>query len=355
MALVGSIRRAAAEPPYVLVEGSSDDPATWRLVSELRSAGVVVVRSDRSAPGAPVDAVVRVGPSANVRVWWVDRGGVLTGEPEVMESHPGDDPAVSAVRTAEILRARLLRSERPSPEPETVAPTAPAVLVVVDAPRAPSNPSSSWIPSMPSMPVSSAGAPPRLPSSDAPPARPPRPRSSGPSLARFGFDAGALVIFSPGGVPPAFDLALAVRWLPVRRLAVRAIAAVPVVPPSVSSNAGRASIDEWLLGGTIAWGVLPPNSPWAAAFGAGAAAARFQTKGAAAYPLQSASGDAWMAVPFIDVSGSRSLGSPHVRAGAHLLLGTALPRVALRFADVEVAQWGGVLVGAEMGIEVDAY
>jgi len=78
------------------------------------------------------------------------------------------------------------------------------------------------------------------------------------------------------------------------------------------------------------------------------------TIGAAKPPLQSASGDAWTAVPFASARVRRSIGSRHVRGVAGILVGTALPRVDVRFADREVATWGGVLVGAELGIEVDA-
>jgi hypothetical protein len=331
LSVIGLLGRQArgAEPSHVLVEGPTDDPVTQRLVSELRASGLVVATTEPTALAAPAaangsgsDAIVRVVPGVAVRVWWVDRGVVVAGEPEIMEAHPGEDPAISAVRTAEVVRARLLPVERST---TAIAPRAPPAA---DAP----------------LPFPSDGARPVAPQA-----------ASAMSRARFGLDAGGLALFSTGSVPPAFDLALMVRWLPFDRLAVRGLVAVPLVLASVASTEGKASVGEWLAGGTVEWSLLPIESAWAAGVGAGAAGARIQTQGQARAPFVSARGDAWTLLPFVDASASRSLGSPHVRLGVQVLLGTATPPIALRFADRQAAEWGGLVVGVDLGLQVNAY
>jgi len=338
----------AAEPSRVLVEGPAGDPVTLRLVSELRSSGLVVWTAEREAEAksdasaSQVDAVVRVGPASLVRVWWVDRTGVRVAEPEVMETHPGEDPAVGAVRTAEVLRARLLHAERAPLEPP--APLTPSPVAVSGRPPA--------VPAAPT-PTASTAAPPTL----APLARrtPRAPPSSALPFARLGIDAGGLAMFTPGGVPPALDLALMARWRPVSRLTVRALVTVPVARPSVSSIEGRANVGVWLVGGAVEWGILRADSPWTASFGVGAAAARVQTDGVASLPYVSATGDAWTSLPFVEATAGRAIGSPHVHAGVQLLLGTAGRQVGIRFADREVARWGALAVGTGLCVQIEAY
>ena len=310
----------ASDSSRVLVEGSHDDPVVRRVVAELRSSGLVVVEVEASASDAPaaadravVGALIGVEPDSGIRVWRVDPSGGRVGEPEVLGGHPGDDAAVAAVRAAEIVRARLLPADLPSPAPPALPAAAPPD---VDA---------EW------------------------PAPAPTKRM------RFGLGAGGLALFSPGGVPPALNLALMVRWLPAGRLVVRGLVAVPAAQPTLSSAEGQASVSEWLVGGAVEWSLLAADSLWDATIGLGAAAAHIQTRGEAVAPFVSAGGDGWTSLPFVDASVNRSLGTPNVRAGVQLLVGTAGATVAIGFAGRQVATWGGVLVGSALGLEVEAY
>ena len=260
-----------------------------------------------------VGASIGVGPGSGIRVWRVNRSGARVGEPEVLGGHPGDDAAVAAVRAAEIVRARLLRADLPSPAPPALPVAAPPD---VDAAR----------------------------SAPAPTKR-----------MRFGLGAGGMALVSPGGVPPALNLALMVRWLPAGPLVVRGLVAVPAAQPTLSSAEGQASVSEWLVGGAVEWSLLAADSLWDATIGLGAAAAHIQTHGEAVAPFVSAGGDGWTSLPFVDASVNRPLGTPNVRAGVQLLVGTAGPTVAIGFAGRQVAKWGGVVVGIALGLEVDAY
>jgi hypothetical protein len=69
----------------------------------------------------------------------------------------------------------------------------------------------------------------------------------------------------------------------------------------------------------------------------------------------SAGGDGWTSLPFVNASANQSLGTPYVRVGVQLLVGTAAPAVAIGFAGRQGAKWGGVLVGSALGLEVEAY
>ncbi len=319
LALLGPAARAS-DSSRVLVEGSHDDPVMRRVVAELRSSGLVVVEVEGSASDAPaaadravVGALVGIGPGSGIRVWRVNPSGARVGEPEVLGAHPGDDAAVAAVRAAEIVRARLLPADLPSPAPPALPAAGPPD---VDA-------------------VRSAPAPAKR--------------------SRFGLGAGGLALFSPGGVPPALNLALMVRWLPSGPLVFRGLVAMPAALPTLSSAEGQASVSEWLLGGAVEWSLLAADSPWDATLGLGAAAAHIQTHGEAVAPFVSAGGDGWTSLPFVFASANRSLGVPYVRAGVQLLVGTTAPTVAIGFAGRQVAKWGGVLVGSALGLEVEAY
>jgi hypothetical protein len=318
------VGRAAAAPPRVRVEASSDDPVSGRLASELRSSGLVVIVAGPSPPGEPkmatdepVDAIVRVVPGLGVRVWWVDHGSILAGEAGVgdaIESRPGEDLAIGAVRTAEVIRARLLRVDPalPAAAPTTVPPGDAASARLQEGSRA----------------------------------APPRPTWG------FGLEGGGLALFHTGDVPPTVGLALMPSFKLWSRLIVRGLVTVPLALPTVSAAEGQARASEWLAGAGVASELLPSDSSWEASVGVGAAAARVVARGAAVAPFVGRSSGVWTGVPFVSATASHSIGSPYVAIGADLFVGTATPEVAVRFGDRDVARWGGLLVGILVGLKL---
>jgi hypothetical protein len=171
--------------------------------------------------------------------------------------------------------------------------------------------------------------------------------------ARVGFDAGTLVLFSAGGVPPALDVMLAARWMPWSALVFRAFGAIPALSPDVSASAGSAKVTTWLAGGSADWRPTTEASPWAVSLGAGAAAAWVGTKGDARAPLISSNGAGVTAAPFLKARGARELGTPHVHLGVEGMLGATVPEVGIHFAGAEVATWGRPFAGLAVMLELD--
>ena len=170
---------------------------------------------------------------------------------------------------------------------------------------------------------------------------------------RVGLDAGALVLFNAGGVPPALDVLFAARWMPWSGLVVRALGALPLLSPQVSASEGSATVSATMVGGSVDWRFTSEASPWRASTGAGAAAARVGTSGTATPPNISSSGEAITLAPFLKAQASRALGTPHVRLGIEGMLGTTFPEVGIHFAGREVARWGRPLGGVALVVEFD--
>ncbi len=317
----------------LLVEGEASDPVVPRLVQELRAEGFEVETGALQSPpfeGSLVgrSAVLCVQPSAGIEVWMADEA---SGLPVRVEVVPVDVPrtehaGVAAASAAEILRVHHLQ----------LGGTATAGL----AP----NP-------LPATPVQMPAEEPKL--VPAEPARVPEGPPYG-KRARFGFDLGPIVLASPGGIPPALDLAIGFRLMLLRALDLRASFALPLATPRVSSSAGRASVAPWLAGIEAAWLLVPGPRTWSASLGIGVDAAWVRTQGTANAPAISASGDAVCALPFVSARGTRTLWSPHARLAAVAMVGSLLPGVGVRLAGQEVASWGQPLVAGALALEIDA-
>jgi hypothetical protein len=190
-----------------------------------------------------------------------------------------------------------------------------------------------------------------------PPARPLAETAKGTRAfqrARFGLDAGPIVLFSAKGVPPALDVLFCLRWMPWPSVVLRPLVMIPVLSPSVSAAEGSAAVTTWVSGARVDWRVTREDDPWEASVGAGAAAAWIGTKGSANPPYVDSSGNQATAVPFLAAHGARALGSPHLRLGVDGTLGAALPEVGIEFAGRTVATWGRPLAGLAVLLEIDA-
>jgi hypothetical protein len=322
-------RWAAAAGPCVVVEGAPGDATVAQLAVELRASGFTVTTMVAEPNGPPaarpragIDAIVRVGLGA-IEVWWVERASGEAAPLDIIRV-ADTDPTVAALRAEEVVRARLL-------PPDALGP-AESALPPAEAPSAMPTPAA-------------APTPASEPSSVAPSAAP------GPAL--FGLDAGVLVLLSAGGVSPAADVLLMPRWTPAPQLELRAILAVPLTSPALTSIEGQATVGEWLVGGAVDWSLLAGESPWALTVGAGAGAARIQTTGTAQAPYVSSSGDVWAFSPFITAGAGRRLGSSQVRVGLSGWVGTSLPAIGIRFGGRDVATWGEPWTGIALTLQLD--
>ena len=330
-------RSAMAGGPFVEVEGPVDSRVVVQLAQELRAGGFVVKTKAAEPthfprPTRADDAaafVVRVG-SGTIEVWSIDP---LSAVATILDIVPlantnESDAAVAARRVEELVRARLLPIDHAPVS--AVASTDVPIPVGAPIPRS-------------AHPLAGPGV-----SSDS---------SAEPkehAIAQFGLDAGAILLMSPGGVEPAADILLMPRWMPTKKVIARAVVAVPLTSPELTSTEGQAAVKEWLFGANVDWSLLSADSVWAFTAGAGLGAVRLQSQGTANPPYVSSNGDAWAWLPFAHAGASRRLGSSALRIGLDAWLGASLPEIAILFPSRRVATWGRPLAGVSLALQIDA-
>ncbi len=342
----------AAHRPYVTVYGGRSDPVVSRLVPELMALGCVV-RIDPSPtpdPEAPMagDAVVRV-TDTTVTLWLLDsRGGRLRegGAGVGIDDRGPEGIELTAVRVSEIVRAQLL------PVASTAASSQgekDAVDVGDSAPSRASAPAPTPTPApalAPTPAPASASAP--APSHVPPYPPPPRPR--------IALSLGSVLLLAPGGTKPALDLALSPEWHLSRSLGVRALLAAPLTAPSIVAPGGEAAVFTWLGGAAIDWQTSSGHDEWRGMLGGGTAVVLSHARGTATAPYVGSTTNAVTSLSFVEVGGSRGLGTPSVRLAVDGMLGVALPEIVVQFASQRVATWGLPVVGAlSMALDVDLW
>ncbi len=181
----------------------------------------------------------------------------------------------------------------------------------------------------------------------------PVPASTPPRLSA---GLGPVLLLGPGGTKPALDLALSPAWHPSRSLQLRALLAAPLTAPSIVATGGAAAVSTWLGGAAIDWQPSSNDGNWRGTLGGGAAAVLSHAHGTATAPYVASNTNAVSALPFVEMGGSRGLGTPSVRLGVSGLLGVALPEMVVQFAALQVATWGLPLVGAvSVALDVDVW
>jgi hypothetical protein len=161
------------------------------------------------------------------------------------------------------------------------------------------------------------------------------------------------VVASSGGLEPFPAMELGgVVWL-TRRFGAELSVLLPLAGMSQAGTEGtsesRAGALALSLRGSIPFG----TSAWGMDLGAGAAALRFDTSGAASGPAYRGEQSVYYGVaPFARAGVSYSL-SRRWRAGAQAWAGGSLPRFLINYGDRSVAKWGLPLVFGSIGLEVD--
>jgi hypothetical protein len=335
----------AAKRPYVTVHGDPSDPVVLRVVPELLALGCVV-RIDASPTTDPAtfvdgDAVVRV-TATTVTFWLLDpRNGRATETGTVGIDDRGRDAIdLTAVRVSEIVRAQLLRAD-PGPAPSLgVIQTAPPGT---DAGASDAARDAAPEEHAPETTGPGAAAPAARSRREALPAVAPVAARTPPHLSA---DLGPVLLLAPGGTKPALDLALSPAWHPSRSLQVRALLAAPLTTPSVIATGGEAAVSTWLGGAAVDWQVSSSDDGWRGTLGAGAAAVVSHSQGTATAPYVASSSSAVTALTFVEMGGSRGLGTAQVRIGVRGMLGVALPEIVVQFAALRAATWGLPVVAA---------
>jgi hypothetical protein len=310
-----STAASGPQPLVVLVRPSPDDggldEALVRLRAELSSAGFEVVLVDGETGADPRETIEHAlrerSPAATIGIfgaelWIADR---LTGKTVVRTLDAGETggrraPEVLAIRASELLRASLsellLAPSEAGPRP---AAAKPPVAVT------------RW--------VSAALEP-------------------GQQAFRFGFEAGAAVLGSLEGVPPAVTPLVRARLALGKGFLVRASAAGLGTRPEVSSDVGTASIRQDLLLAELQ-ARLFANKPLRPLATIGVGAYRFGVEGNAAWPHSARQG--WRWEPAADVGLGLALRlHPHLELSFETHAIFAQPYPTVRFFDETVARAG---------------
>jgi hypothetical protein len=312
---------AVAAPPRVLVVRSPGDAAvSGRMIAELAALGFDVSEVVDPTPEQPLVevaqtsgavAAVRATPSERrVELWVVDPSTQATAFEETVSID--GRPDVLAVHAVEVLRARLVKVGLAEPPPPSRA---------VEHPPTPEHRA-------------------------AEPA--PEPRSGDVPLVWLGI--GPAVQLSAGGLGPIPSAILDIRAAPLASLSLLGFVTLPLTSARVESVEGSADLEPALAG--LVAEMQTSGKRWTLALGAGAGVLWVDMRGANATEDYVARSDRVTGVAgFGDVAVCRSL-LDGLSTCADLWFGSAMPRVAVRFGDREVATWGRPFGMASLRLEI---
>ena len=318
-AVVITASPARAEPTRILVIPNEETKGIGaRLSAELRTLGFEVVVADRPMAetgretledaAREVQAVAALffrASRAGVEVWVMDRVTQKTVLREVVVPKSGDD-ALVAVRAVELLRASLLEVEAPAFVPGEAAPT-PATLALVSRP------------------------PPRAPST--------------------AFEIGPAFSLSPGGVTAAPHFVASLRWHAASRFDLGVTTIAPIIPAVVDGPEGRSTVtltSSCLVGDLL---LLPRDATYGARAGLGVGLLWTHLEGSSSPGFRGRGEDVFTSLWLVHAGVSRALGTS-VRLWLDATLAITAPRLVVRFAGRDVAEWGRPAVLGAAGLEL---
>jgi hypothetical protein len=343
-----------ASNTLVLVRSAGDERVVPRIVAELGASAwsVVEVGPDAQLERASLSelastraasAALRVHAEAGTMELWIARApGAADGSLETLSAADADE-RIPALRVTEALRARGLIAPRlrAAPQHEEAAPAPkPPAEEPKPEPEAKREPK----------PEAEATAPEPEPEEDAEelqlePASPPRPL---PPLPRMWVELAPAGAISAGGLGLALDVFASVRYQPAQRWSVALLALVPILGDRVHADEGSARVSTMLAGAGA--DLLLQSGRLELGLRAGAGAAFTFMRGDAREGFRSVNQTVVVAALFAGPSLHLHLG-----AGFRLALrafgGLTLPRVAVRFADRDIAHWGRPFGVATLGVE----
>jgi len=276
------------------------------LVPEARSTEPSSLRQIATEHGAV--AGLRASPSkTGIELWIVNPATGATAYEEVVTIQSGRNDELLALRSVEVLRARLLKLGVLSNPP-------PAPLVIEHEPALTS----------------------------PPPPLPPRTQLLTADLGMaYAWETSALSNYASA----RFGLTLS----PTPTFSLSSFAMLPLQESQVSQSEGTASVHSTLfgLGGDahLRWGRL------GASLGAGALLAVLSVTGEAAPPYQGQHDRLFAAVPFIRVSGSARV-ADWLGLNLEFLAGVATPPTVVRLDLEDVAEWGRPLLTGSLTLQL---
>ncbi len=327
---LASVPAFAGERETVVLVAPTGDVFETRMRAELESMGFdVVVQGQLQGEPKGVLAVARIvaGPPRRIEVVVVstDESLRVPSRTAIIDASAADDESVVSVRAAEQLRAFFQPLRPPTPPPPPPEKPTPSPPVRLDA-----------------IPLSPASPPPLQILADAP-----RPRTARHETWLLSLGVGPA--FDVGGV--GVDLALSGRLRLGDWIAVGAFVVAPLTATTVEGTGGTADARTGALGADLALALDLAGGDVLVMPSIGFGGAVLTTTGNASSPYSADSDSAVSAMPFGRLEIAPRIAGP-VRLSAQGLVGVAVPTVAVRFAEKEVATWGAPWAAATVGVGV---
>lgn len=320
----------AGERETVVLVAPTGDAFESRMRAELESMGFdVVVQGQLAGEPSGVLAVARVvaGPPRRIEVVVVSTDPSLhvPSRTAIIDASATDEESVVSVRAAEQLRAFFQPLRPPTlPPPVSERPQSSAPAPVDGVPMWPASPP------------------------------PLRVRSDSVGVPRAAHDTWTVGLaagpaFDVGGV--GLDLVGSGRLRLGDYFAVGVFGVLPVTSTTVEAREGAADVRTFAFGADLALCFDPADSAVLVMPSLGLGGAVLATTGSAASPYDAQSDSTVAAMPFGRLEIAPRIAGP-LRLTAQGLLGVAIPTVAVRFAEREVATWGAPWAAAAIGASV---
>lgn len=296
-----------------------DDPLNRRVIAEIESVGLDVVRSDstQATDDANLVAIVRVlDDPERVEVWVLEAGRVTLAA--IVSRDPLDAEEAHSVRVAERVRAVL------QPVAQRLAPAKPEPVA----------------PSPPREPPSAKPPPKRknLKPKGRPLARDPLPSGAiGAERRRSELDLMGAVLMQPGGV--AASAMVRVRYEIVGPLAAESMVMLPILPSTIEEDDASAEVSARLAGAGVCVPLLDATSTLQLRPGLGVAAVWLGAVGQADPPLRGRRTSAVLALPYGTTDVVVRL-TDDVPVVVGILIGAAAPRADIEFSGRTMGTWG---------------
>jgi hypothetical protein len=337
----------------LLVRSTGDEHLVARILAELGASGwsVTEVGPDAQLERAPlaelasargVIAALRVRAADGTIELWIARApGAADGSLETLAAADADE-RVPALRVTEALRARGLSAARPRAAPPREEPVAPKPQPEAQKPEPEPR-------AEPEAEVEIADTPARedeeVEDLALEPETPPRPL---PPLPRMWIELAPAGAISAGGIGPALDAFAGLRYQPATPWSVAVFALVPITSDRVTATEGSARVSTLLAGAGADLHVQSGRFELGVRGGAGALFTFM--RGDARGGFRGVRETVVVAAIFAGPSLHLHLGGGF-RLALRALGGVALPRVAVRFAEHDVAHWGRPFGVATLGVE----
>lgn len=159
------------------------------------------------------------------------------------------------------------------------------------------------------------------------------------------------MLWSPGGLSPAFAVGAGVDWAATSRLSLGVVALAPMAPATIEEVEGAADMFPWFVGARAQLSFLEASSRVRLLAACSLGALMMEMRGAARPPYRS---DAeWVTTFMARFSGGVLVRlAPRICLYTTAMVGITAPRLLVSFADRIVADWGRPLLGGAVGLEV---